>query len=196
MIVGLTGGIGSGKTTVAKLFQAQGVAIFVSDTEAKKLMETSAEIHKELIALFGDEVIAENGLPDRKFIAGKVFNDKDLLEQLNQIIHPRVASYFQEWKTQQNTPYIIYEAAIIFEKNLQHRFDYTIIVTAPEEEKIKRVMKRDNSSEEEVKARIKNQWPDSDKIKLADFQIENNDLELTKTKVSALHKHLLSLVNA
>ena len=95
MIVGLTGGIGSGKTTVAKLFQAQGVAIFVSDTEAKKLMKTSAEIHQELIALFGDEVIAENGLPDRKFIAGKVFNDKDLLEQLNQIIHPRVASYFQ-----------------------------------------------------------------------------------------------------
>ena len=107
MIVGLTGGIGSGKTTVAKMFQQLGIAIFVADTEAKKLMENSAEIHQELIGLFGKEVIDENGLPNRKLIAGKVFKDKQLLEKLNQIIHPRGADYFQKWKKKQNTPYII-----------------------------------------------------------------------------------------
>ena len=195
MVVGLTGGIGSGKTTVAKMFQQLGIAIFVADTEAKKLMENSAEIHQELIGLFGKEVIDENGLPNRKLIAGKVFKDKELLEKLNQIIHPRVADYFQKWKKKQNTPYIIYEAAIIFEKKLQDRFDYTIIVTAPKEVKIQRVVQRDQISKEEVADRMKNQWSDNKKIKLADFQIENKDLELTKKNVLQLHKHLLSLVN-
>ncbi len=196
MIVGLTGGIGSGKTTVAKMFEELGIAIFVADTEAKKLMENSAEIHQELIKLFGEEVMDKNDLPNRKFIAGKVFKDKDLLEKLNQIIHPRVADYFQTWKTEQNTPYIIYEAAIIFEKNLQDRFDYTIIVTAPKEEKLQRVVQRDQTSKEEVVERMKNQWSDNKKIELADFQIENKDLEHTKKIVLQLHKHLLSLVNA
>ena len=196
MVVGLTGGIGSGKTTVAKMFQELGIAVFVADVEAKKLMKTSIEIHQELKALFGEEVMQNNGLPDRKFIASKVFNDKDLLEKLNQVIHPRVADYFSKWKKKQCSSYIIYEAAIIFEKNLQHRFDHTIIVTAPKSEKIKRVISRDHSTKEEVEARMNNQWTDNDKIKLADFQIENLDLKLTKTKVLQLHKHLLSLVNA
>ena len=196
MIVGLTGGIGSGKTTVAKMFQQLGISIFLADLEAKKLMETSIEIHQELIKLFGDQVLLADGLPDRKFIAHKVFNDKDLLEKLNKIIHPRVAKYFQEWKTKQTSPYIIYEAAIIFEKNIQNRFDYTILVTANKNDKIKRVMARDQSTKDEVEARMNNQWTDDQKIELADFQIENSDLRITKKNVLQLHKYLLSLVNA
>lgn len=196
MIIGLTGGIGSGKTTVAKMFAELGIAIYVADAEAKKLMENSPEIHQELIQLFGEEVINKDGLPNRKLIANKVFKNKKQLEQLNQIIHPKVAEHFQHWKKNCQSPYIIYEAAIIFEKKLQERFDYTIIVTAPKEEKIQRVIARDHISAEEVKTRMKNQWPDNKKVKLADFKIENTNLELTKKKVSQLHKHLLSLVTA
>ncbi|MBW2961182.1 dephospho-CoA kinase [Mesonia aestuariivivens] len=195
MIVGLTGGIGSGKTTVAKMFEALQVPIYVADERAKYLMENSETIHQELIQLFGKEVLDKKKLPNRKFIASKVFHDKKLLDQLNTIIHPRVAKDFNSWLLKQTSTYVIYEAAIIFEKNIQNRFDYVILVTAPKEQKIKRVLKRDNATEGEVKARMNNQLADIEKIKLANFVIDNTDLKVTKQHVLSLHHTLLSLVN-
>jgi dephospho-CoA kinase len=171
-----------------------GIPVYVADLQAKSLMENSEEIHQELIQLFGTEVMGENGLPNRKWIAEKVFKDKILLENLNQIIHPKVAEDFKIWKEKQNAPYVIYEAAIIFEKNLQKRFDMVILVTAPEKEKIKRVMARDNSTREEVEARMQNQWSDKEKKKLANFTINNDDLKKTKLSVMSHHKILLSLL--
>jgi dephospho-CoA kinase len=194
MVIGLTGGIGSGKTTVANFFEEMGIPVYVADLQAKSLMENSEEIHQELIQLFGTEVMGENGLPNRKWIAEKVFKDKILLENLNQIIHPKVAEDFKIWKEKQKAPYVIYEAAIIFEKNLQKRFDMVILVTAPEKEKIKRVMARDNSTREEVEARMQNQWSDKEKKKLANFTINNDDLKKTKLSVMSHHKILLSLL--
>ncbi|SHI97769.1 dephospho-CoA kinase [Mesonia phycicola] len=195
MVVGLTGGIGSGKTTIAKMFHELGVPIYVADNRAKYLMETSTEIHTKLISLLGPEALDKNGLPNRSFIASKVFKDKVLLEKLNAIVHPEVAKDFQTWVKLQKSAYVIYEAAIIFEKKLQDRFNFTILVTAPKDIKVKRIQGRDNATLEEIEARMNNQWSDSEKIKLANFSIENVDLDQTKLKVLSLHKILLGLVN-
>lgn len=194
-VVGLTGGIGSGKTTVAKLFKAEGIPIYIADVEAKKLLEDSAVIREEVIELLGPKTYDENGKPDRAFIASQVFDNDQLLKKLNAIIHPRVGLHFQEWKKQQTTPYVIYEAAIIFETGREDDFDYTILVKAPKAERIKRLKKRDNSTVKQIEARMANQWSDKEKEKLASFTIENIDLAVVKTKILQLHKILLNLIN-
>lgn len=194
-VVGLTGGIGSGKTTVANLFKAEGIPVYIADTEAKKLLEESAVIREEVIELLGAETYKENGKPDRTFIASKVFDNDELLRKLNAIIHPRVRLHFQEWKKKQTTAYVIYEAAIIFETGRQDNFDYTILVKAPKKERIKRLKKRDNSTVKEIEARMDNQWSDKEKEKLANFTVENIDLAVVKTKILQLHKILLNLIN-
>lgn len=194
-VVGLTGGIGSGKTTVANLFKAEGIPIYIADTEAKKLLEDSAIIREEVIELLGSKTYDENGKPDRVFIASKVFDNDELLKKLNAIIHPRVRLHFQEWKNKQTTPYVIYEAAIIFETGRQDNFDYTILVKAPKKERVKRLKKRDNSTVKEIEARMDNQWSDKEKEKLANFTVENIDLAVVKTKILQLHKILLNLIN-
>lgn len=191
MIVGLTGGIGSGKTTVAKMFQKLGIPVYIADDEAKKLMETSKIIKKKISELLGEEAYSEN-LPNRKWIASKVFSDKNLLESLNAIIHPEVKKHFHSWVKKQDSPYVLYEAAILFEKDGYKDCDYSILVKAPQKIKIQRLKKRDNSSEEAIKARMNNQWSDEKKEKLADFVIENTDLESTKAQVTNLHERLLN----
>ncbi len=194
-IIGLTGGIGSGKTTVANFFKELGVPIYIADVEAKKIMNTSVSIKKALISLFGEKSYLNNDL-NRKFIASKVFEDKELLQKLNNIVHPEVEKHFKVWVANQDQSYVIYEAAIIFENNAQSKFDYTILVTAPEDTKVKRVLNRDESTEQEVRNRMKNQWDDSKKEKLANFIIENIDLEDTKSQIYQLHTKLLSLATA
>lgn len=194
-IIGLTGGIGSGKTTVANFFKELGVPVYIADVEAKKIMNTSASIKKTLISLFGKKSYLNNEL-NRKFIASKVFKDKNLLQKLNDIVHPEVEKHFKVWKANQNQPYVIYEAAIIFENNAQSKFDYTILVTAPQDIKVKRVLNRDHATEQEVKSRMENQWDDSKKEKLANFIIENIDLEDTKSQIYQLHTKLLGLATA
>jgi len=194
-IIGLTGGIGSGKTTVANFFKELGVPVYIADVEAKKIMNTSASIKKALISLFGEKSYLNNDL-NRKFIASKVFEDKELLQKLNNIVHPEVEKHFKVWVANQDQSYVIYEAAIIFENNAQSKFDYTILVTAPEDTKVKRVLNRDESTEQEVRNRMKNQWDDSKKEKLANFIIENIDLEDTKSQIYQLHTKLLSLATA
>lgn len=189
-VLGLTGGIGSGKTTVAGFFEALGIPVFIADFEAKKIMEENAEVKSKIIGLFGKEAY-KNDFPDRKFIASKVFTDKSLLEQLNAIIHPAVANRFKKWKEIQKAPYVVYEAAILFEKGGYKNCDYNLLVTAPLEEKIRRLRERDRSSVEEIEARMNNQWTDNKKAELADFVIENIDLSRTQEAVLRLHETLL-----
>ena len=190
-IVGLTGGIGSGKTTVAKMFMELGIPVYIADDEAKRLTNSSKVIRRKLIALLGEEAYTEEGLLNRPYVANLVFNNKVLLEGINQIIHPKVAQHFKRWIKKQKSPYWIKEAAILFESGSYRTCDLTILVTAPVETRIKRVMDRDASSREAIEARMANQWPDSQKAKMADMVIENLDISSTQKQVHRIHKSLL-----
>lgn len=190
MIVGLTGGIGSGKSTVAKMFQELGVPIYVADTEARKLLEDSPMVKKEVIKLLGREVY-EDSKPNRARIASLVFKDAKKLEALNKIIHPQVKKHFIKWYESQDAPYVIKEAAILFESGSYKDCDQIITVTAPEKIRIKRVMTRDKISEDAVRDRMKNQWLDAEKIKRSDFVIFNSSLEETQNGVIKIHRELL-----
>jgi len=191
-VIGLTGGIGSGKSTVARLFADLGVPIYIADERAKQLMNTSKVIQRELITLFGNQAYTNNEL-DRNFIASKIFNDKELLQKMNAIVHPKVGADFERWLKRQNAVYVIKEAAIIFEHNQQSQYDYIITVTTPMEERVQRVMKRDNKSKAQILAIIDNQLSDEEKIKNSHFVIVNQKLEDTKTQVEILHDKLLKL---
>ena len=189
-LIGLTGGIGSGKSTVAKMFAALGVPVYNSDTEAKLLMGKSKKIKKAIIELFGNEAYLEDTL-NRDFIAKKVFTDKALLNQLNAIVHPAVKKHFESWVKKQVYPYVIQEAAIIFENGNQDRYDAVVLVTAPKDIRINRVMKRDKVEEQQVLSRMNNQWDEADKMALASYVIKNIDLEETKKKVQEIHQIIL-----
>lgn len=189
-LVGLTGGIGSGKTTIANFFKELGVPIYIADTEAKALMNRSKVIKRKLIALFGDNAY-QNGKLNRDFLSKQIFNNKDLLQKMNAIVHPKVASHFKRWVKKQEAPYVISEAAILFENGSYTKYDYIITVTAPEEVRLKRVMSRDSASKEKVKSVMNNQWKDEEKIKLSDYVIQNINLEEAKAQVLQIHQNLL-----
>jgi dephospho-CoA kinase len=177
-LIGLTGGIGSGKSTVADLFRLLRIPVYVSDETAKELMQKDDTLKKRIITLLGKEAYTPDGIPDRKYIASKVFNNKETLEALNAIVHPAVYVDLTKWlKEQENAgaPYCIQESAIVFEEDLSQRFDATILVVADEEIRIKRVMARDGVSREKVKQRMQNQWPDSQKLPFADYVIYNDN---------------------
>lgn len=188
--IGITGGIGSGKTTVAKFFNQFGIPIYIADDEAKKLMHKSP-IKEEVLELFGAESYTSTGTLNRSFISNQVFDNKELLDQLNAIVHPRVQQHYKNWANAQKAPYILYEAAILFETGRYKDFDYNILVTAPEKERINRIKKRDKTTEQQIKARMKNQWPDSQKIELANWVIQNKNLTKTEEEVQKLHRIIL-----
>ena len=190
-VIGLTGGMGSGKTTVAHFFEELGIPVYIADDEAKFLMNTSAEVKSKIIGLLGEKAYP-NGILDRKYVAAQVFNSAEKLEKLNGIVHPAVATDFEIWKSSQNSPYVIYEAAILFEKGGYKNCEAVILVTAPYGERIKRIKNRDKSSEEDIEARMKNQWSDSKKRKFADFEIKNLNLHNTRELVRKLHKIILN----
>lgn len=194
IVVGLTGGIGAGKTTVANFFKELGVPIYIADTEAKRLMHTSKKIKKLLIQEFGKNVYLDNKL-NRTFLAAIVFNDTEKLAAINAIVHPTVANSFKRWVNKQKAPYVIQENAILYENNTAGKFDYIICVTAPIEERIKRVIKRDGTTRSKVLARIKNQISDQEKIKNSDFVIHTVSKETTKKEVVKIHHKLLQLSN-
>lgn len=193
-IIGLTGGIGSGKSTVARMFNALGVPIYISDDEAKKLMESSKSIQHDLLALFGPSTYL-NGRLNRPFISSKVFKDKALLSKLNAIVHPKVAAHFKAWLSNQNSIYIIKEVAILFETNSQDNYDCIITVVAPLEKRLQRVVKRGDKSEESVRMIVSNQLPDAEKTERSDFVISNNSISKTKSIVASLHKEILYKIN-
>ncbi|WP_396637660.1 dephospho-CoA kinase [Maribacter sp. R77961] len=190
MIVGLTGGIGSGKSTVAKFFKALGVPVYDSDVQAKRIMKSSKKIRKKIIALLGEEAYEDKSL-NRAYIAKSVFGNKELLEELSGIVHPAVRKHFLKWSQKQDYPYVVQETALLFENKSNHLYDKVILVTAPQKLRIARVMSRDKSTQEQVLARIENQLADTDKIELSDYIIENIDLKETKDKVIKLNKALL-----
>ncbi|MEN3322434.1 dephospho-CoA kinase [Mariniflexile soesokkakense] len=191
--VGLTGGIGSGKTTVAKQFATLGIPVYIADEEAKKLMNRSKVIKRKLIQLFGKETYVGNQL-NKPFIANIIFNDTSYLQKMNAIVHPRVAAHFKKWQSKQDAPYLIKEVAILFENGGYKQCDYVITVTAPKELRIERLLKRDETTEEKVEAIMKNQWSDDEKIKLSDYVITNTELENTINQVEEIHFKILKSI--
>jgi len=186
--VGITGGIGSGKSTICSFFEILGIPVFIADVEAKELMNTSSRIRSKLILSFGEDIYQSNHKIDRKKLANLIFNSPPLLEKVNSIVHPEVQTYFEEWCTKQSSPYIVYEAAILFESGFHKKTDFNILVTAPEKERIKRVMLREHTTGEEVRSRISRQWPDQEKVKLANYTIINNNEELIIPQLIELDK--------
>lgn len=192
MVVGITGGIGSGKSTTVKLFSKfKNIAVYIADDEAKKLMNTSEVIKKKLIEEFSEEVYQNNEL-NRSFLANIVFNNKEKLAKLNAIVHPEVYKHLQSFvKEQQDKAYILYENAILFENGSDYLCDKIITVTAPEKVRIERVIKRDNVSLNEVKKRVRNQWAEDKKVLQSNYVINNIDLSLTALKVDEIHQKLI-----
>lgn len=190
-IIGLTGGIGSGKTTVAKMFMELGVPVYFADDEAKRLMQNNEAVRTKLIQAFGKQVF-KNDLLDRALLAQLVFNNAEKLEQLNGIVHPAVESDFREWVGKQPTDLVMQESALIFEKNKQQNYDAVILVTAPPEVKIERLLKRDQSTRAQIRARMNNQLGDAQKTEHATYVIENIDLEDTRKAVEKVYRDLCS----
>jgi dephospho-CoA kinase len=191
MIVGLTGGIGSGKTTVAKLFQNfDTVAVYIADVEAKKIMNSSDVIRTKIIAAFGESTYKENQL-DRSYLANIVFNNKEKLHILSNIVHPEVESNFQKFvQLHKKKTYVIYESAILFESKSQQQFNFVISVFLTLEERVKRVIKRDHSSKQEVLDRIEHQWKEDKKLLLSNYLIDNFSLQETEASVKEIHSNL------
>jgi dephospho-CoA kinase len=187
--IGITGGIGSGKTVVCKIFKLLGVPIFVADHVAKELIDTNSEIKRKLIHLFGPGIYKEDGNVDRKKLASLIFNDNLSLEKVNEIIHPVVKEKFLDWVREQDSTYVLHEAAILFESGFYKLMDYNILISADKEIRITRVMERDSVSREKVLSRIEKQWDDDKKAELADTVILNNN-ELLIPKVLEIHKKL------
>ncbi len=192
--IGITGGIGSGKTTICKVFQLLGIPVYFADDEAKKLLDTSFEVKINIISTFGKEVIDANGIIDRKILASKVFNNKENLEKLNSIVHPAVAKHFENWLHEnKSAKYILKEAAILFESNANKAVDKIITVTAPIELKIQRAMQRDNTDRTAIEQRIKNQQSDEEKIKRSHFVIYNDEQQLLIPQIIDIHHKLIKL---
>jgi dephospho-CoA kinase len=191
MIVGLTGGIGSGKSTVLERFKALGnIAVYNADVEAKKLMNTSPVIISKLTDLFGEEAY-DNQKLNRAFISSIVFSDKDKLTELNSIVHPAVYNHLKSFiEKNQSKDYILYENAILFENKSDSFCDYIITVIADEDTRMNRVIARDGVSEKEVKDRINNQWLDAKKVLLSNYIVMNEELKTLDNQIVEIHNNL------
>lgn len=192
--VGLTGGIGSGKTTVASVFKTLGVPVYHADDEAKLLMQHSKSIREGLISLFGDKAF-ENQILNKSYISQQIFSDQSLLKQMNALVHPEVAQHYATWLSKQSSPYVVKEVAILFEIGAQDQFDFIITVTAPKSVRLERTKKRDNKSEREIEAIMDNQLSDSKKVKQSDFVIQNLNWNRTAQKVLNIHNEIIKLIN-
>lgn len=190
--IGLTGGMGSGKTTVSRIFSVLGISIFYADDIAKTIMNEDAGLRQSIINLFGEEAYTNNML-NRKYIAGIVFNDKYKLEQLNALVHPVTIAAADKWIQAQTTPYIIKEAALMFESAAAAHLDYVIGVYAPQHIRLQRVMQRDGTNREDVLARMNNQIDETIKMKLCDFVIVNDEQQAVLPQVLSLHKKFLAM---
>ena len=189
--VGITGGIGSGKSTVAKVFNVLGIPIYYADDAAKKLMNEDVSIREQLQQLFGKETYVDGKL-NRKYLAGLVFNNEEKLAQLNAIVHPATIRDAEQWMQQQTTPYAMKEAALIFESGAQAQLDCVIGVFAPEPLRIQRVMNRDGITTEEVKARMEKQLDETIKMQRCDYVITNDEQELVIQQVIKIHQALMA----
>ena len=189
--IGLTGGIGSGKSTVARIFESLGVPVYYADAAAKRVMEEDPELKIALVHHFGTATF-ENGVLNRSYLSGLVFNNPEKLALLNSLVHPATINDAEQWMQQQTTPYAIKEAALIFESGAQEHLDQVIGVTAPVALRIQRTMQRDGSTREAVQARMERQLSDSIKMKLCDHIIHNDEQQALLPQVLALHEKLLA----
>ncbi len=190
--VGITGGIGSGKSTVAEVFRLLGIPVYFADEAAKNLMQDDENVRAAIKNLFGDEAYPDGKL-DRRFISSYVFNNPAKLRELNAIVHPATIQAGKDWLGKQTTAYTLKEAAILFESGSNADLDKVIGVYSPEELRIQRVMKRDGVTMEKVKERMANQMNEDEKMALCDFVIKNDETELIIPQVIAIHKTLLKI---
>ena len=190
--VGLTGGIGSGKSTAAQIFEVLGIPVYYADTEAKGLMNEDEQVRSDIIKIFGVTAYSNN-LLDRKYIASIVFSDPAKLEQLNAIVHPATKKDSETWMMKQTTPYAIHEAALIFEAKVNERLDYVIGVSSSMELRIKRAMQRDDVTREEVMKRMDRQLDEKTKMGKCDFLLVNDEEQLLIPQVLKLHQKLIDL---
>jgi dephospho-CoA kinase len=191
--VGITGGIGSGKSTVCKIFELLDIPVYYADDEAKKILNNDVLVKEQIIQAFGNDILDKQGLIERPKLAAIVFNNKEKLQQLNSIVHPAVAKHFENWLQEHKTyPYILKEAAILFESGSYKQVNKIISVVAPTEIRINRTIKRDNISKELALQRMQNQISDEEKIKRSDFIIHNDEMQLIIPQVIDIHKKLIA----
>ena len=190
MKLGVTGGIGSGKTSVCKVFSVLGIPVFYADPEANLVMNSDENIIGEINKLAGDDLYTEGTL-DRRKLASLIFNDQNLLKKVNSLVHPFVFENFKRWTALQNTPYVIMEAAILFESGASELVDRIATVIAPVEERISRVTQRNTLSREQVIGRINNQISDSERIKRSDYVINNSENEMIIPAILKIHEDIL-----
>ncbi len=190
--IGITGGIGSGKSLICKIFQILKVPVFEADGVAKLIMNQNPGVRSALIGLFGDTIYDEEGNLYRQAMAQKIFNNQNLLEKVNGIVHPVVRQKFREWWMQQTAPYVIQEAAILFESGVYKFMDLNILILSSEELRIKRLAGRDGLTTQQIKARMDNQWTDDEKLPLADFVIYNCEKEFIINQILNIHQTILN----
>ncbi|HEY6975861.1 MAG TPA: dephospho-CoA kinase [Chitinophagaceae bacterium] len=192
--IGLTGGIGSGKSTVAKIFETLGISVFYADMAARQVMNDDEELKQKIKETFGDAAYG-NEMLNRKYIADIVFNDPFKLEQLNALVHPAAIAMAEKWMQQQTAPYAIKEAALFFEAGSTEGLDYIVGVYAPKHLRVQRVMQRDNVTREEVLARMSKQIDEEMKMRLCDFVIVNDEQNMVIPQVLQLHEKFISQKN-
>jgi dephospho-CoA kinase len=190
-MIGLTGGIGSGKSTVAQIFTVLGVPVFDADAAAREIMETDEQLIAKIKALFGEDTYTANKL-NRKALADKVFNDTHRLEQLNALVHPATIQAAIDWAHRQSSPYVIKEAALMFEAGSAFNLQFVIGVSAPKNLRIKRIMDRSDMTRDEVLARMSRQIDNNIKMRLCDYVIVNDELQMVVPQVLKLHEELLT----
>ncbi len=190
---GLSGGIGSGKTTVSKILQTLGIPVFYADDAVKALYNTHAGLRDAMISLFGP-AIYENGQLQRGKLAALIFADNILLQKVNALTHPLAEKAFEQWCAQQSAPYLVHEAAILFESGLARKMDININVSAPEALRISRVVGRDGCSPQQVRERMARQWSDEQRNAKADFIINNDEKEALLPQVIAIHEKILNRI--
>jgi dephospho-CoA kinase len=188
--IGITGGIGSGKSTVARVFEVLGIPVYYADDAARRIMNGNEALKARIISAFGQEAYT-GGVLNRSWLGAQVFNDREKLEQLNALVHPATIADGEEWMQQQKSPYAIKEAALIFETGTQRYLDYVIGVYAPASLRLLRAMKRDQSSKEKVEAVINRQLDEDIKMKLCDFVITNDEQQAVVPQVMKLHEELI-----
>lgn len=192
MKLGVTGGIGSGKTSVCRVFNVLGIPFFSADEDARKIMDSDKMIIEKVKAIAGKDVYSSGSL-DRIEFARLIFNDENLLKEINAVVHPIVFEHFKIWEKSTSAPYVIMEAAILFESGGSELVDRTVTVVAPVEERIERVVRRNRLTREQVLDRIKNQMEDKEKIRLSDYVIYNSENEMIIPSIFKIHEEILSL---
>jgi dephospho-CoA kinase len=189
--VGVTGGIGSGKSTVCKIFEMLGTPVFEADLVAKELYNTNQKLKEEMIRLFGASIYTAEGKIDRKKLASVIFSDDFHLNLVNALVHPAVRDEFNHWlKKHESSPYIIHESALLFESGFYKMMDYNLVVSAPEEQRIDRVKKRDGITEQMVRKRMEKQWPEEEKEKRADRVLRNDNKNMMIPEIIRIDKYL------